>query len=380
MLSQLPSPDSVSLSLNILHCIPSLGNGGAERQLSILAPAQIATGARVHVAYVYAGAHLRTLQDSGIELHQIPASGNHDVRIVKGLWSLLSSEAPDVVHTWLPQMDLVGGVLALSRGRPWILSERSSGAAYMSRLKERVLRRNLGRWADAVVANSEAGSALWSGTLRRGARSHVIRNTPPLDAITSVSRASVFEMGVQANQRVVIFVGRLSTEKNIDLLLSVADAVCRASDTVFLICGDGPLRHKAEAYVRASAYEERIRLLGERDDVWGLMKAGDAFVSTSSFEGQPNAVLEAMACSCPLVVSDIPAHREFLDDETATIVPLDKDGFVGAILNVLQGSETIRRRTLKAKLRISAITPANAAAAYEAVYREAILRHNRCAE
>ena len=74
------------------------------------------------------------------------------------------------------------------------------------------------------------------------------------------------------------------------------------------------------------------------------MKASDAFVSTSTFEGQPNAVLEAMACGCPLVVSDIPAHREFLDDQTAAIVPLKKDAFVKAILYVLQGSEEIARR------------------------------------
>ena len=176
--------------MNILHCIPSLGNGGAERQLSILARAQVLAGSRVHVAYVGDGVHLETLKDSGVELHRIPAKGNHDFTIVSTLWSLFSRERPDVVHTWLPQMDVVGGIIALTRRTPWVLSERSSANAYTSRLKESVLRRQLGRWADAVVANSDAGSALWSGILRRGARTHVVRNTAPLRAIANVQPMS----------------------------------------------------------------------------------------------------------------------------------------------------------------------------------------------
>jgi glycosyltransferase involved in cell wall biosynthesis len=228
----------------------------------------------------------------------------------------------------------------------------------------------------------ELGSckAVWSGTLRRGARAHVIRNTPPLRTIAGVRPASAIEIGVRTDQRLVIFVGRLSEEKNIDLLLNISEAVCAVSETTFLICSDGPLRQRAEVFIRQSSFTDRIKLLGQRHDVWQLMKASDAFISTSTFEGQPNAVLEAMACGCPLVVSDIPAHREFLDDQTAAIVPPKKDAFVRAILNVLHGSDEIARRTSEAKRRILESTPANAAAAYEPIYREAILRHNPCAE
>jgi glycosyltransferase involved in cell wall biosynthesis len=108
------------------------------------------------------------------------------------------------------------------------------------------------------------------------------------------------------------------------------------------------------------------------------MKASNAFVSTSAFEGQPNAVLEAMGCGCPLVVSDIPAHREFLGPETAAIVPLVNEEFVSAILQTLRGTPDTLRRAEEAKRQIERHDPASGALAYEMIYRQAALRHNRC--
>ena len=61
--------------------------------------------------------------------------------------------------------------------------------------------------------------------------------------------------------------------------------------------------------------------------MWPLLKRADFLVSTSLFEGEPNAVLEAMECGCPLVVSDIPAHRELLGEDALYAAP----GEAGAI-------------------------------------------------
>jgi glycosyltransferase involved in cell wall biosynthesis len=177
---------------------------------------------------------------------------------------------------------------------------------------------------------------------------------------------------------VVIFVGRLATQKNIALLLAVAAEVCHRSNAVFLICGDGPLRAEAEEAARSSQASERIRFLGQRNDVWGLMKASHAFVSTSLYEGQPNAVLEAMVCGCPLVVSDIPTHREFLGPATAAIVPLVKEEFVRAVLEALRRTPDVLARAKEAKRQAERHQSGSAALDYEMIYTEAALRHNRC--
>lgn len=58
--------------------------------------------------------------------------------------------------------------------------------------------------------------------------------------------------------------------------------------------------------------DDRIALLKRLEDVRPYLRCADIFVSASRSEGMPNAVLEAMACGLPVVLSDIPAHREIL--------------------------------------------------------------------
>jgi glycosyltransferase involved in cell wall biosynthesis len=275
-------------------------------------------------------------------------------------------------------MDIAGGVVALARRVPWVLAERSCSDAYLARFKDRIIRRRLGQWADAAVANSEAGYSIWARSLRRGARAHVVRNVVPLEAIANTNPAALEELGVQPHQPVAMFVGRLSVEKNVALLLAAAEEVCRRSNAAFLICGDGPLRGEVEQTIRSSIAGDQIKLLGQRDDIWPLMKASQAYVSTSAFEGQPNAVLEAMACGCPLVVSDIPAHREFLSPETAEIVPMQKEHFVTGILHALAAKPDVLARVERARHQVEQYSSTTATLAYETIYKEVATRHNLC--
>ena len=315
-----------------------------------------------------------------MQLHSIEAAGNYDPRILRQIWMLARRVDPHVMHTWLPQMDVAAGAVALSRHLPWVVAERSSADAYVRRYRDRVLRRVLGSRADAVIANSRAGAEFWEGALLDGARAHVVRNALPLAAISASQPAALDSLGLaRAGQPVVVFVGRLAPEKNIGLLLSVATEVCDRLDAVFLICGEGPLRREMERRLRESKSGD-TKLLGDRADIWPLMKAANAFVSTSAFEGQPNAVLEAMACGCPLVVSDIPAHREFLDDRTAQLVALTQEEFVRAILRALERRPDIVDRKRAAQERAEQYDVNSAALAYEMIYHEAALRRDRCVE
>jgi glycosyltransferase involved in cell wall biosynthesis len=350
--------------------IGSLVGGGAERQLALLAPELSRLGLDVHVGFLHGGANLDRLEKSAAELHRIESLGNMDPLIVFRLFALVRACRPHVVQTWLTQMDVLGGVAASICSVPVILSERASAPAYSSGWRDR-LRTWMGRRATAIVANSAFGLQYWRGKQASG-RLLTIRNGVPIDRIQEAIPADVGILGLPANARLILFAGRLvHPQKNIPLLLDAIDQVLgQEEDAVALLCGEGPLQAHIERRIGRSPNAKRIRLLGFADNLWCWMRRADVLVSVSRFEGSPNVVLEAMAIGCPLVVSNIPEHREILDETTARFCSVDSAGDVAsAIRRVLNASSAARARAEAARKRVAEWSIEESARQYLSIYR-----------
>jgi glycosyltransferase involved in cell wall biosynthesis len=263
-------------------------------------------------------------------------------------------------------MDVMGGLSALISGTPWVLGERSSAAAYTGRWQDRVLRRGVGRLADAVVANSAEGLRYWSAIRSRHRVQVVIRNAVDLEGINAVPPATHWP---GAGRPLILFAGRLAAEKN-PLTLIRALARLRESQTFSaLVLGEGPDECASRALAERSGLRDWVHFEGFRKDLWALMKVATVFVNPSRFEGHPNTVLEAIACGTPVIVSDIPQHREFLDPTTAELVPAeDAAGLAAALERALTEPEAYRARALAAAPLLERLRLEETVAAYDAVY------------
>jgi len=313
-------------------------------------------GHEVHVVALSEGPNSERLQASGARLHWLSARGNHDPWIFGQFVRTMHAVRPDVVQVWLLQMEILGGLAATVLRLPWILSERASTMAYPPCAKHWV-RVRVARSAAGIVSNSSAGDAYWRARVKAGIARYVVPNALPVAEIDATSPAAPEEMGIEAGEQVVLFAGRFSGQKNLGVLVTALRRVLAQPKTVAVLCGEGALRARVERQLAEHGIRDRVRFPGYVEDIWRWMKRADVFVAPSLFEGHPNAVLEAMACGCPLVVSDIPAHREFLDQTTALLVdPHDAEALALAVLDALAAPAAAWGRARNARARVTAFS------------------------
>jgi glycosyltransferase involved in cell wall biosynthesis len=354
-------------AIRILHCIPTFGGGGAERQLSYLADALARRGVDVHIAYTGRGPNFDRLLGSNVKLHELSCSGNYDPRSLYKLMRVIERVKPDLVQAWLRQMIILGGIAATITRVPFIICERSCSPAYSDTWKDWLSIR-IGKRAAAIVANSDGGGAFWK-TLTE-APLHVIRNGIPFAEIEKAPAISDDKAQLPHGAELVLFAGRFDPPKNIERTVEALRQVLSRRESAFVIMfGEGSLRNNIADRVASYRLGNRLRLLGYGTDLWGWMKRANVFVSASLYEGHPNTVLEAAVCHSPLVLSGIASHREFLDDDSAYFVPVsDSSKIADGVLRALAEPEEAKQRAGIAWKRVTAYSIESTLKQYLAVY------------
>jgi glycosyltransferase involved in cell wall biosynthesis len=243
------------------------------------------------------------------------------LRLVWRTFALIRSERPDAVITFLPLANVLGLFLAwLLRVPSRIASHRvtvDSTHPLLQRIDALLMR--FGVYTD-VVAVSEGvrqSCRLYSASDRD--RVDVVHNGLLGFRPSALTRAQAREaFGLPADRFVILAVGRLSAQKNFGFLVTLA---ARCPDALWIIAGEGPQRDELSARVAASGLEDSVRLLGAvpRARMPDLLAAADLFAQPSLFEGQSNALLEAMSAGLPSISTDIPEQRETLAEPDGAV-------------------------------------------------------------
>jgi glycosyltransferase involved in cell wall biosynthesis len=248
----------------------------------------------------------------------------------------LAAKRYDVVHTHSSHVGLFFLIATLFRSLkdtpPAVLTLHSSFPNY--KLKHKALLIPVFVASRKLICCSRASYDSVPGLYRWLARDKLcmIRNGVNLNRIDETLQRE--PRLSKHNQFTVVSVGRLIDVKN-PLLLLEAFRNSGDSNSRLIFVGEGDLRDGLSKQIREFDAQDRIKLTGvmPREEVYRYLVRSDVFVSTSTVEGMPMAVLEAMACRCPVVLSDIPAHREIAEgvDFIPLLEPNDVKGFAEQI-------------------------------------------------
>jgi glycosyltransferase involved in cell wall biosynthesis len=282
----------------------------------------------------------RLLEEQGIPVRHL-GRGRFDPRILGDLVRLARERRAAILH--------VHGYAAADFGR---LAARRVGAALV--LHEHFADPRMPAYqglADRLLAGLTDRAIAVSGSTRDflvrqrhvpAKRVRLIWNGAPLAEFAPVAPAIALaarrELGLPTAAPVVGTIGRLSEQKGHRYLLDAAARVlARRNDTRFLIVGDGdqmaPLRRQAEALGIAPA----VVFAGHRTDVPALLGALDVFCISSTYEGTPLVLFEAMAAGKTIVSTAVDGCREVLEDGVTGLLvpPRDPDALSGALLRCL---------------------------------------------
>jgi glycosyltransferase involved in cell wall biosynthesis len=262
------------------------------------------------------------------------------------------------------QMDLVGGSAVVAGDPRWIIAERTS-TGYPEFSIAAWLRLQLGRFASAIVVNSEAGSQYWKQSLRHTPKLFTIRNAVDVRSIRAAPAIAVPRLSGD----LILVVGRFSPEKALETVIQAIATLPPDLPVTVMMAGEGPLRESVERQIQQASLSARITILPYQAHWWGWLRSADALISMSRYEGNPNVVLEAMAGACPLILSDISTHREIADSSSALMVPVDDvEGLSSAIIELLSDKAEAKKRAARAADRVNAMTIQAAADGYGSVY------------
>ena len=148
------------------------------------------------------------------------------------------------------------------------------------------------------------------------------------------------ELKIPQDAFVVLSVGELNENKNHETIIK-AIAQCKEANIHYIIAGEGLEKGKLQDLVKQIGLDEKVHLLGFRDDVIALYKTADVFIHPSFREGLPVAVMEAMASGLPIIGSNIRGNADLVEEGKNGYLcePNQLEDFSNKIKNLLENKQ-----------------------------------------
>lgn len=312
------------------------------------------------------------------EVHYLEMSGRFDFRVVQQLCRVIRERRIDVIHTHGYKSDILGLLAAKKAGIRCVSTPHGFANNVSFKLATFIkIGTHMLRYFDAVAPLSEE---LTSDMGRMGvpaARIRFIRNGVDLTEIDAAMADQAPREKVGSGQTIG-YIGQMIPRKGLPDLITAFDALYQENPSLKLqLLGDGSQRSELEAQAQGQASAGAIEFLGFRSDRLELLSNFSLFVMTSSLEGIPRCLMEAIAVGVPVVAYDIPGVDQLIEHgKTGMLAPHgDKAALVACCKEVLENPELAATLIENGRKRVDeTYSAARMAREYESLFAELIGR------
>lgn len=351
--------------ISVMHIIPTLEIGGAERQLVFLANEQINNGYDVNIAVRKKGFLYKKLNDK-VKVHIIGDYKFIDPRLLLNLLKLIKLCKPNIINTWLPQMNVIGGIASLITKKIWVSTERTGDRFYHDKFnlinffQEIIL-----HYSAILVVNSKNGFLYWVRKISKK-KIVIVENAINFKQIKDFQKKKFRTKKIE-----FISVGRFVTSKNFNNIIKAIKLIPSLSKMKFKIIGYGSQKNEIKNLIKKLNLKKRVNIIDNSKNWFKNLSYSTGLISMSRFEGQPNVLLEAAAANCPLIISDIPEHKDIFDKKSAMFVPLDNYKKLSEAIQFLASNPVYARKIAKAaRNKIKERTIKNQFMSYDKIYKK----------
>jgi glycosyltransferase involved in cell wall biosynthesis len=350
--------------MRVLHVIPDLHAGGAERMLTNLLTRFPGLGIDSAVTVLRTGGPLtENVTAAGVPLFSWEVPFGIVSRARYRAWHEFLDEHPcDLVQGWMVHGNTAAFILGRLHGLPvvwnvrqsYVYSRHDSWSANVLSFLSRFMSPAVNR----IIFNSDAGRQVFSHHGYPRVRSLVIPNGVDTGVFTPGPRNVEVrrKLGIPEHAPVVGMVARYHPIKGFDVFCAAAVKIRAVfPGAVFLLCGQGvdPSNRELMRLLRDSGVRDRVILTGYRGDIPQVLSAMDVLVSSSYSEALSNAIGEAMSCGVPCVSTDTGDSAALIGD-TGEVVPVGSAASLAdAVARLLSLTTSDRQhRGMRARQRI----------------------------
>ena len=334
------------MNTRVLHVVPNLVPDGLERMVANLATGTNRRHFQVFVASLYSeqpGSLAAALESEGVRVFHLGKRRGLDLRMFGRIDKLLAELRPDIVHThnYVLRYTLPP---TLRRGTPVrVHTIHNVADREVDRLGVWTQRLAFRGWVVPVVI-AEAAAASFERVYRLS-RPPLIMNGIEVARYRAGNGARDQwrqREGFCADDVLFICAARFFPQKNHRALLQAfAAGPARLPHCRLVLAGDGYLGPELEQQARNLGISGRVRFLGRREDIPDVLRGCDVFALASLWEGNPLAVMEAMAAGLPSVVTAAGGVPELVASGVhgMVVAPGDVAAMADAMLRLAEAPE-----------------------------------------